>query len=92
MEQFLRTYINRAQDDWVDWLPLVKFAGNNVVLETIGMSPFFTNYGFNPCMGVGPASPYPPELTVAPSKEFFQEVEIVNRFKTILDKLMAYSR
>jgi hypothetical protein len=43
-------------------------------------------------MGVEPASPCPPELTAAQRKEFFKGVEIANRFKAILDKLMAYSR
>ena len=69
----------------------MEFAGNNIVSETKGMSPFFTNYGFNPHMGVEPASPCPPELTAAQRKEFFKRVEIANRFKVVLDKLIAYS-
>jgi hypothetical protein len=28
LEQYLRLYIDWAQDDWVDWLPLAEFAGN----------------------------------------------------------------
>ena len=31
MEQYLRTYTNFIQDDWVDWLPLAEFTCNNQV-------------------------------------------------------------
>jgi transposase InsO family protein len=92
LEQYLRLYIDWAMDDWVDWLPLAEFAGNNAASETTGMSPFFANYGFNPRMGVEPASPCSPELTAAQRAEFFKGVEIANRFKAILDKLTAFSR
>ena len=48
LEQYLHLYVDWAQDDWVDWLPLAEFAGNNAVSETTGASPFFANYGFHP--------------------------------------------
>jgi len=38
---------------------MAEFAANNVVLETIGVSPFFANYGFHPKLGVKPSKPYP---------------------------------
>ena len=63
-----------------------------MVSETTGMSLFFANYSFNPRIRVEPASPYPPELTAALRKEFFKGIEIFNRFKVIMDKLMAYLR
>ncbi len=65
LEQYLRLYVDWAQDDWVDWLLLAEFAGNDAVSETTGVSPFFANYGFNPRMGVEPAKPCPPELSNA---------------------------
>ena len=34
MEEYLRLYVNRRQDDLVEWLPLCEFATNNAVLET----------------------------------------------------------
>ncbi len=48
MEQYLRSYVNYLQDDWVDRLPLAEFAANNQASETIGISPFFANYGYDP--------------------------------------------
>ena len=36
----------------MDWLLLVEFAGNSVVSETTGVSPFYANYSFNPRIGV----------------------------------------
>jgi transposase InsO family protein len=48
IKQYLQMFMNYHQDDWVDWFPLTEFASNNIVSKTIGVSPFFTNYGFNP--------------------------------------------
>src|SRR6266550_4623710 len=48
MEEYLRTYVNYLQDDWVRLLPLAEFAGNNQVSSTTGASPFFAVYGRNP--------------------------------------------
>lgn len=92
LEQFLRLYVNWAQDDWARWLPLAEFAGNNAVSETTGVSPFFANYGFNPRMGVEPASPPNPKLTEAQRREFFKATEITARFKAVLDHVTALSR
>jgi hypothetical protein len=49
MEQYLQAHVNYLQDDWSEWLKLAEFAANNQALETIGLSPFFTNKGFDPC-------------------------------------------
>ena len=51
MEQYLRMHSDDLQDDWVDWLPLVEFTGNNTTSETTGFSPFFAEMGFHPRMG-----------------------------------------
>ena len=48
MEQYLRSYINYLQDDWAEHMPFVEFAANNQASETMGVSPFFANYGYNP--------------------------------------------
>ena len=47
MEQYLRSYVNYLQDDWVERLPLAEFVANNQVSETTGISPFFANYGYD---------------------------------------------
>jgi hypothetical protein len=48
MEQYLWAHINYLQDDWVEWLPLAEFTMNNQASETMGLSPFFANKGFDP--------------------------------------------
>jgi hypothetical protein len=40
MEQYLRDFTSYQQDDWVQWLPLAKFAANSGVSETSKCSPF----------------------------------------------------
>ena len=40
MEQYLRAYVNYAQDDWVDWLPIAEFAINNHLSESTKVTPF----------------------------------------------------
>lgn len=92
LEQYLRLYVDWAQDDWVDWLPLAEFAGNNAVSETTGASPFFANYGFHPRMGVEPTAPCPPNLTEPQRREFFRATEIANRFKAVLEMVTAMTK
>jgi hypothetical protein len=41
-------YINHQQDNLADWLPMVEFAYNNAVHESMGYSPFFLNRGRHP--------------------------------------------
>jgi len=48
VEQHLRAYVMDLQDDWVDYLFLAEFEGNNQVSDTTTMSPFFANCGFHP--------------------------------------------
>jgi len=48
VEQHLQAYVTYLQDDWVDYLFLAEFAGNNQVSDTTTMSPFFANCGFHP--------------------------------------------
>ena len=38
------------QDDWFDCLPLCEFAANNAISDTIQVSPFFANFGWDTCM------------------------------------------
>jgi hypothetical protein len=81
--------MNYHQDDWVDWLPLAEFAANNVASETTGVSPFFTNYGFNPRLGVKPSEPCPPNLTPAQKTQFYKANVIADRFDRIITQLKA---
>jgi hypothetical protein len=40
--------MNYQQDDWLDLLSQAKFAYNNTMHASIGISPFFANYSFHP--------------------------------------------
>jgi len=48
VEQHLRAYVTYLQDDWVDYLFLAEFMGNNQVSDTISLLPFFANLGYHP--------------------------------------------
>ena len=52
LEQYLRVYINYQQDDWVNLLPLAKFAYNNASQSATMVTPFFANKGFHPKLEV----------------------------------------
>lgn len=48
LEQYLRCFINHEQNNWVDLLNYAEFAFNNSESSSIGMTPFYANYGFHP--------------------------------------------
>ena len=52
IEQYLRCYCSSAQTDWCFYLPLCEIAYNNSLHKSIGKSPFYANYGFNPCCNI----------------------------------------
>jgi len=54
VEQYLRLFISHCQEDSPEWIAIAEFAYNNKVHSAMQVSPFFANYGFNPCMGVEP--------------------------------------
>jgi len=87
MEQYLQTYTNFIQDDWVDWLPLAEFACNNQVNESTQVSPFFANYGYNPRLGIEPPKPCPPNLSRQQRNEFFNTSSIADRYQKITEHL-----
>jgi hypothetical protein len=48
LEQYLRSYVNYEQDNWVELLPVAQFAYNSATAESTKVSPFFANNGYNP--------------------------------------------
>jgi hypothetical protein len=48
LEQYLRSYVNEQQDNWVELLPLAQFAYNSARSESTQTTPFFANYGYEP--------------------------------------------
>ena len=53
LEQYLRCFLNYKQDNWVEWLPTIILAYNSAFSESIGISPFFANYGYKPTTSYG---------------------------------------
>ena len=47
--QILRSVLNHRQNNWEDVLPLCEFAYNGMTHGSTQSSPFFLNYGQNPC-------------------------------------------
>ena len=50
MEQYLQSYVNYFQDNWVYLLPIAEFAGNANTFASIRISPFLASQGFVSCM------------------------------------------
>jgi len=48
LETYLRIFMTYRQDDWADFLHTAEFAYNNHFHPSIGMTPFYANYGYNP--------------------------------------------
>lgn len=85
-------FVNFTQDDWVEWLPLAEFSGNNNMSETTGVSPVFANYGYNPRLGIEPPNPELSRSKDSLKKEYLRADAIADRFSRIFEKLKALSR
>ena len=48
LEIYLRHYVNKKQNNWVQLLPMAQLAYNDKLSQTTGLTPFFANYGKNP--------------------------------------------
>ena len=67
LDQFLRLFVNKWQNDWYDLLPIAEFQHNNHVHSTTQQPPFLLDTGRIPHMGF--------ESSQAPSR-----LETVNKF------------
>ena len=47
VETYLRTFVNGAQDNWVDLVPIAELAINNRDAHSTGVSPFFLTHGYH---------------------------------------------
>jgi len=54
LDQFLRLFVNKRQDDWYDLLPIVKFQHNNHIHSATQQPPFLLDTGQIPRMGFEP--------------------------------------
>ncbi len=50
LEQYLKTYVNYVQDAWVHWLPLGKYAYDNSVHASTGLTTFYAEKAHHPEM------------------------------------------
>src|SRR5258708_343512 len=73
LEQYLWGYMNYQQDDWATLLPMAKFAYNNAMNTTTGVSPFFTNKGYHPEITSDPQA----ETSLAEAQTFVANLECV---------------
>jgi len=48
IEAYLRSYCNYEPNDWASMLAMAEYAYNNSKHSTTKISPFYTNYGFEP--------------------------------------------
>jgi hypothetical protein len=49
LEQYLHFWVNKRQNNWVQYLPLAEFAHNNWPNESTHESPFHILMGYHPC-------------------------------------------
>lgn len=52
LELHLRVFSDYLQDNWFELLPFAEFAYNSTYHSSIGMTPFFANYGYHPRMSI----------------------------------------
>ena len=64
LEQILRMFTTKRQDDWSDLLPLAEFACNNSIHSATRFSPFYATYGYHPTMSFSK-----PTTSVVPAAE-----------------------
>ena len=69
-------YCNYQQDNWLDLLPLTKFAYNNAPSATTGVSPFFANKGYHPNITVHPQH----DLSSARAREYTVDLESLHQY------------
>lgn len=48
LKQYLRAYVNYAQDDWASLLDVAEFSYNNTHQSAIKTTPFYANMGYHP--------------------------------------------
>lgn len=48
LQQYLCSYGNYQQDDWVSKLPLAEFSYNNALHASTQQTPFFASHGYHP--------------------------------------------
>ena len=60
LKQYLRSYVNYDEDNWVDFLPEAQIVALNQKNESTGLSPFFVDRRLHPHLGIEPPGPLGP--------------------------------
>ena len=69
-------YCNYQQDNWLDLLPLTKFAYNNAPSAMTSVSPFFMNKGYHLNITVHPEH----DLSLAWAREYTVDLESLHQY------------
>ena len=69
----------------MDYLLLGKFAANNYVLTTIGLTPFFTNKGYYPRSGIEPLEPIDKKLLYKKRLKILLADQYIDYMKNLLN-------
>src|SRR5258705_6887535 len=81
IKAYLWVFVSHCQDDWVDWLPLAKFAYNNCIHSTTCCTLFELDSGQHPQMGSEPTW----SSTVEATDDFAQQMsQIQDKVKAAL--------
>ena len=64
-------HCNYQQDNWLDLLPLIKFAYNNAPSAMTDVSSFFMNKGYHPNITVHPKC----DLSLAWAREYLVDLD-----------------
>jgi hypothetical protein len=76
VEQYIQIFCSYQQDNWDKLLPLAKFALNNALNASTGISPFFANKGYNPAITVHPEH----NVTNTYAKDFRVDLQDLHQF------------
>ena len=85
IKAYLWQVVAYSQDNWVDYLPLGKFAVNNHVLTTIGLTPFFINKGYYLWSGIEPPEPINKKLPYGKRLKMLLANQYIDRMKNLLN-------
>lgn len=92
LKQYLRTYCNYQQNNWVSLLPMAQLAYNNKLSESTGKTPFFANHGRHPNL-VERTLPGPKAekalVNVQDMKKTYDEMR--QRIQTAQDRSIGYA-
>lgn len=72
LEQMLRNYVDERLNDWDQHLAAAEFAYNNSIQASTGFTPFYLNYGDDPCTPISLL--HSDRVTVPAAGSFIDEI------------------